>query len=113
MKIAIPLHDGVLCAHFGHCQHFGVYAVDPEAKEPGEGELLDPPPHEPGVLPRWLASQGVNRIIAGGMGMRAQQLFRQFGIEVVVGAPAGLAPREILRDHLAGQLQAGANLCDH
>jgi hypothetical protein len=28
-------------------------------------ETLDPPPHEPGVLPRWLKEQGVNVVIAG------------------------------------------------
>lgn len=39
--------------------------------------LLTPPPHEPGVLPKWLHDQGVNLIIAGGMGQRAQGLFNE------------------------------------
>ncbi len=33
-------------------------------------EMLDPSPHEPGVLPRWLKEQGTNVVIAGGMDQR-------------------------------------------
>jgi predicted Fe-Mo cluster-binding NifX family protein len=46
------------------------------------------------------------------MGMHAQQLFRQFGIEVVLGAPAG-DPACIVRVWLDGTLESGANPCDH
>ena len=71
-----------------------------------------PPAHEPGVLPRWLGEKGVNIIIAGGMGSRAQNLFAEQNIEVVVGAPAE-APDAIVNAYLAGSLQAGDNICDH
>jgi len=74
--------------------------------------LLIPPPHEPGVLPRWLHEQGATHIIAGGMGRRAQDLFAQNGIRVIVGAPAG-APEELAAAYLAGTLVAGENVCDH
>jgi predicted Fe-Mo cluster-binding NifX family protein len=52
-------------------------------------EFHKPPLHEPGVLPRWLSEMGATTIIAGGMGVRAQQLFAQNNIQVVVGADAG------------------------
>ena len=29
MKIAIPLADGRLCLHFGHCGHFALVDADP------------------------------------------------------------------------------------
>ncbi len=51
-------------------------------------------------------------IIAGGMGQRAQQLFAQQGIKVVVGAPAD-TPEKLITDFFADQLQVGANVCDH
>jgi predicted Fe-Mo cluster-binding NifX family protein len=51
-------------------------------------------------------------IIAGGMGQRAQQLFAQQGIQVVVGAPVE-TPEKLIADYFAGTLQAGENLCDH
>ncbi len=109
-RYAIPVADGRLCLHFGHCQHFTMIDV-------AEGKIVDttvlvPPPHEPGRLPLWLASQKVHTIIAGGMGNRAQELFNQSGITVITGAPAK-APHELVTDHLHGCLVTGANTCDH
>ncbi len=112
MKIAIPLADGKLCAHFGHCEQFALLDVDEKTREITAKQLLTPPPHEPGVLPRWLHEQGANTIIAGGMGQRAQLLFTDNSIKVVVGATAE-TPEKLVEDYLAGTLQAGTNLCDH
>jgi len=63
-------------------------------------------------LPPWLAQRGAKMIIAGGMGQRAQGLFAEQGIQVIVGAPA-LTPERLVNDYLSGTLQAGENLCDH
>ncbi len=51
-------------------------------------------------------------IIAGNMGSRAQQFFQQFGIEVVMGAPAE-HPQTVILSWLKGELVTGANVCDH
>jgi len=112
MKIAIPLADGKLCAPFGHCQQFALLDVDEETKRVTQKQLLTPPPHDPGVLPRWLHELGANVIIAGGMGQRAQQLFTESNIKVVIGAPAE-EPEKLVSDYVSGTLQSGANLCDH
>lgn len=112
MKIAIPLADGKLTAHFGHCAQFAILDVDSESKTITGQVVLDPPGHEPGVLPTWLAEQKVNVIISGGMGRRAQDLFTQQNIKVVVGAPVD-TPEALVSDYLAGTLQAGDNICDH
>ncbi|MCK4600841.1 MAG: NifB/NifX family molybdenum-iron cluster-binding protein [Phycisphaerae bacterium] len=112
MKIAIPLANGRLSLHFGHCEQFALVKVEEATKKAGETELLSPPGYEPGVLPRWLHEQGANVIIAGGMGMRAQQLFAQNGITVVVGASVD-TPDKIVSAYLDGALQTGDNICDH
>lgn len=112
MKIAIPVENGCLCTHFGHCAEFAVYDVDLAARTTRAKALHRPPPHEPGVLPRWLHEQGANVIIAGGMGQRAQQLLAQNGIQVVLGAPHGPVD-EVVSAYLRGKLQAGVNPCDH
>lgn len=112
MKIAIPLADGKLTLHFGHCRSFALVEVDPEGKQILGRADLEPPPHQPGVFPAWLAEQGAGLIIAGGMGRRAQDLFRQHGIQVIVGAPAE-TPEQLAADYLAGSLQTGENACDH
>ncbi|GAB6178314.1 iron-sulfur cluster carrier protein MrpORP [Desulfobaculum senezii] len=111
-RFAVPVANGQLCMHFGHCDKFAVMDVDNKSKTITKGELLTPPPHEPGVLPRWLAEKGANVIIAGGMGARAQSLFTENGIKVVVGAQPG-DPEEIVKTYLDGKLTVGQNICDH
>ena len=110
MKIAIPMANGRLTAHFGHCQEFAL--VEIEGNEISKKEMLVPPPHEPGVLPNWLHELGADVIIAGGMGQRAVGLFQERGIKVVTGAPA-LTPEEIVNSYLNNTLMTGSNLCDH
>ena len=112
MKIAIPTAGGKLAMHFGHCEQFAIVDVDEAAKKIIATELLTPPPHEPGVLPQWLREQDANMIIAGGMGSRAQQLFAQNDIAVVIGAPCE-TPETIVESYLDGSLETGGNLCDH
>lgn len=112
MKIAIPLAEGKLTAHFGHCSSFALVEVDDQTKKIIKREDIPAPPHEPGLLPPWLAERGAKMIIAGGMGQRAQQLFAQQGIQVVVGAPVEI-PEKLITDFFAGSLQVGDNLCDH
>jgi len=112
MKIAIPVAEGKLCMHFGHCEHFAMVEVDTEKKQVVNTQMLQPPAHEPGVLPRWLSEQGADVILAGGMGARAQGFFREFGIAVVVGAPSG-EPGAVVQAWLDGTLKLGSNICDH
>ncbi|MDA3925596.1 MAG: NifB/NifX family molybdenum-iron cluster-binding protein [Kiritimatiellae bacterium] len=112
MKIAIPLAEGKLAMHFGHCAVFALLSFDEETKEIIGREDLVPPMHEPGVLPKWLAEQGANLIIAGGMGSRAQMLFTQNNIKVMVGAPS-VTPEELVKAFADGSLETGVNMCDH
>ena len=112
MKIAIPLADGRLSMHFGHCDEFALIEADPETKQVLSTQMLTPPAHEPGALPRWLHENGADVIIAGGMGSRAQGLFAQSGIRVAVGAPAEPA-EDLVAAYLNGTLQTGQNICDH
>ncbi len=112
MKIALPVVNNMICMHFGHCQQFAIYNVDKETKAITKEADMTPPPHEPGVLPRWLHELGVNAIIAGGMGQRAQQLFAEKGISVLVGAPTE-APEVLVKMYVEGNLKAGENVCDH
>ena len=112
MRIAIPVANGKLAQHFGHCEHFALIDVDSGAKAIQSESTVVPPAHEPGLLPRWLAEQGATLIIAGGMGARAQQLFTANDNRVVIGARTG-TPAQIVETFLAGTLETGENLCDH
>lgn len=109
-KIAIPASDGVLDEHFGHCSHFAI--ITTEDKNIISENIVDAPPHQPGLLPLWLAEKGVTDVIAGGMGGRAIQIFNQQGVNVFVGAPK-LAPADLVKGFLDKTLIFTANYCDH
>ena len=112
MRIAIPVTGGVLSSHFGHCEKFVLFDVSEDGMTVANKQEITPPPHEPGTFPKWLHEQGATVIIAGGMGSRAQSLFGQNDIQVVVGASGG-EPDAIVRSFLDGRLEMGANICDH
>ena len=109
-KIAIPVENGILCAHFGHCEKFAIIeVVNGEITEMKE---LTPPEHVPGLYPRWVGELGVTDVIAGGMGQKAITLFNQENINVFVGAPATSA-KELVTDFLSNKLTLNANYCNH
>ena len=112
MRIALPIADGKLAMHFGHCAEFALVDVDHPTKQIIKTEMVDAPEHQPGLLPRWLGEKGANVIIAGGMGTRAQNLFAEQHIQVVVGAPADTLDN-LVKAYLDGTLQSGENVCDH
>jgi ATP-binding protein involved in chromosome partitioning len=51
-------------------------------------------------------------VIAGGMGSRAQNIFQENGIQVVVGTLEN-DPEQAVLNHLNGELATGGNVCDH
>jgi ATP-binding protein involved in chromosome partitioning len=110
VMFAVPTAEGKLCSHFGHCDQFAL--IETESGEIKGKTMHTPPPHEPGVLPKWLHGMGAHIIIAGGMGSRAQQLFVENGIKVVTGAPMD-TPESLVRQYLSDNLVTGENVCDH
>jgi predicted Fe-Mo cluster-binding NifX family protein len=108
-KVAIPVSQGVLSPHFGHCEKFAIIDVDDDV---AKVDFIDPPVHQPGVYPRFLAELGVKAIIAGGMGQKASALFNQNNIEVIVGINNG-KPQVLARMYLENKLIPGENFCDH
>jgi Mrp family chromosome partitioning ATPase/predicted Fe-Mo cluster-binding NifX family protein len=112
MRFAIPLVGGQLSMHFGHCEEFALIDVDEATKKIINKTVVKTPEHEPGLLPRWLHEKGVTQIIAGGMGQRAQGLFAENGIKVIVGASVDM-PENLVNSFLQGTLKTGDNVCDH
>jgi len=112
MRIAIPIANGRLAQHFGHCETFALVDIDPATPETPESIEIPAPEHQPGLLPPWLRERGVNLVIAGGMGARARSLFEAASIEVLTGAPSESA-LTLVRQYLEGKLATGENACDH
>ena len=75
MKIAISTDNGNVSAHFGRCPEFTILEID-ECKIL-KRDIIQNPGHHPGFLPGFLEEMGVNVVIAGGAGQRAQMLFAE------------------------------------
>ena len=108
--LVVPVSGGKLSSHFGHCDQFAF--IETQNGKITETQMRTPPAHEPGVLPRWLSEQGADVAIVGGMGEKAQQLLRERGIEVIIGAPMD-PPESLANQYLSNTLVSGANVCDH
>ena len=112
MKYAIPVSGGVMSQLFGLCEQFALIDVDEEKRAITKKEAVSSPGHQPGLLPVWLAEQGASVIIASGMGSRAQSLFQQNHIKVIINAVEN-DPEKAVMSYLNGTLATGDNICDH
>ncbi|HHW70247.1 MAG TPA: dinitrogenase iron-molybdenum cofactor [Clostridiales bacterium] len=107
MKIAIASDGKYVSGHFGHCEGFTIYEAD--EKEIKARDFVENPGHRPGFLPVFLKDLDVDVIVAGGMGAKAQELFSENGIEVVVGAQ-GFCD-DIAKQYIKGELESTESVC--
>ena len=110
MKIVIPSAENKLCGHFGHCEYFTFVEVNPETKEILSIDKKIP---EEGIScqsANWIASQGANIVLAGGMGGRPMAIFAQNGVKIVAGCPE-LDIEEVVTKFLNNTLVTGENAC--
>ena len=112
MKYAVPVSGSMVATHFGHCQQFALIDVDETTKTIVNQEFIASPGHEPGLLPVWLAERGISVFIASGMGSRAQELFRQNRIKVIINVVEA-NPEKAILDYIGGRLEVGDDVCDH
>ncbi|MBU0693589.1 MAG: NifB/NifX family molybdenum-iron cluster-binding protein [Candidatus Omnitrophica bacterium] len=108
MKVAISTDGDFVSAHFGRCPSFTI--VDIEDGKVIKKEVVDNPGHQPGFIPQFLHKKGVNCIIAGGMGMRATELFNEFEIQAIVGVSGKID--EVIEKLQKETLEGGESLCN-
>lgn len=107
MKIAIASENNLVAEHFGRCQGYKIFTV--ENNEVIDHIFLKNPGHKPGFLPKLLSEKGVNAIIAGGMGRRAQELFRSHNIKVIVGVSGRLD--QTIEFYISDELESSNAIC--
>lgn len=110
MRIAISTEtdsglSAPVAAHFGRCPYFTI--VDVEGDEIKSAQpITNPyfPQHEPGAIPQFISTHGVQVMLAGGMGRRAVAIFEEFGIQPITGAFGTVqqAVEQVLQGQLAG-----------
>jgi len=99
--------ESVLSYHFGHCPYYVI--VDVEGSKVNNVQSIPNPlanEHNPGDLPAFMKEQGINIIITGGMGPKAQQYFTDFGIEPVTGVYGRV--KDVLEEYLHSKVSYGA-----
>ncbi len=109
MRVAVACEGPEVSPHFGRCERFLI--ADLAGAEIKLLEWVPNPGHEPGVLPELMRGKGVELVVAGGAGPRAQGLFAEAGIEFIPGI-AGSA-LEALQALAYGMLEAGDSACSH
>ncbi len=108
--IAFPTSDRITVdGHFGHTKEFALYTIEGTIVK--NVKFVTPPPHEPGVLPRFLGQNGIDVIVTGGMGQMAVNLFNQQNIDVILGAKGSI--EQNLSEYIGGILESKGSSCDH
>lgn len=117
MKIGITLNDekgleGEVCAHFGQCSHFLIVEAD-NGKVQNSKVVPNQAQHGGGGCQAVgeILQYGVTHVIAGGMGMGAQQKFANAGVKIF--GFAGKA-KDAVAELLSSSLADGITPCkDH
>lgn len=110
-KVAMPIAQGRLCLHFGHCDQFAIFEI--ENNKIKSETVYTPPAHTPGAYPNWLAKEhGVNEVLVGGIGGKAVEIFTENNIKVTKGVEAE-SIASLMEQYLAGELSSGGNSCNH
>jgi predicted Fe-Mo cluster-binding NifX family protein len=107
MKIAISTDGKNVSPHFGRCPSFTLIDLE-EGKVVNKVEVGNPG-HAPGYIPQFLHEKGVQQIVCGGMGMRAQGLFTEFGVETILGVEGSI--NEVIEKLEKGLLESKESLC--
>jgi predicted Fe-Mo cluster-binding NifX family protein len=112
MRIAVSVEtnnelESVVAHHFGRCPYFAI--VDLEDRDVKTVKVINNPfydGHQPGQVPGFIKEQNADVMLSGGMGGRAIEFFRQFGIETATGADGTV--RQSLERYLGGELTGAA-----
>lgn len=112
MKIALPVRDGRIDPHFGHCESFTVVTVE---KDTITGEQRVDPPAGCGCktnIVAILTEMGVTVMLAGNMGEGAVNVLGSHGIKVYRGCSG--KPADVVNQWLAGNVADSGQTCaDH
>ena len=110
MKIAVTYDNGQVFQHFGHTEQFKIYEV--ENGQVVSAEVVDTNGQGHGALGGFLAEQGVDVLICGGIGGGARNALAAAGIQLFGGA-CGDADAQVA-SFLAGSLNYDPDvMCSH
>lgn len=110
MKIAVTYENGMIFQHFGHTEQFKIYEIKDGVVI--ASQVLDTNGSGHGALAGFLADNGVDILICGGIGSGAQMALMEAGIQLF-GGVQGMADEAVV-SYLAENLVYNPDVrCDH
>ena len=115
MRIALPISEGKFSIHYGRAEALSLHDIDLATGTSADlGMRLFPAEGTCGAGP-WVAQQGVEVLLAGGLGSGAAQSLAKAGVKVFAGI-AETDPRKVIQQFLAGvaearELAPGESMC--
>lgn len=96
--------ESVVSYHFGHCPYYVIVDIDGNVVKNVES-IPNPmaEEHNAGDLPSYMKEQGIDVIVTGGMGPKAQEFFKNYGIEVFTGAYGKV--KDVLEEYLHSKVK--------
>lgn len=115
MRIALPIADGKFALHYGRSQALSLHDIDLDAGTATDLGLRAIPPEGTCSAAPWVAAQGVEVLLAGGLGAGAANGLGKAGVKVMAGIREE-NPAKVLELFLAGlaearELAPGESLC--
>lgn len=107
MKFATPYENGEICQHFGRAPQFKIFKVTPQGVQ--EAVIVDTQGSGHEAISEFLAAQGVQAVLCGGIGHGALVALAQLGIDVVPGVSGN--PDEAIQQLIDGTLQPAGMGC--
>ena len=111
-KIVLPVRDGRIDDHFGHCEHYSIVTVGDAGEILGVEDM--PSPQGCGCKSGVAAvfkEKGIAVMLAGNMGMGALNKLSSCGIEVVRGCSGPVM--DVVGAYLKGELKDSGEACSH
>lgn len=105
MIIATPYENGQICQHFGRAPQFKFFNIQPGQEM--QTLVVDAPGAGHSILCQFLAAQGVNVVLCGGIGQGALIGMAQCGIDVIPGISGD--PDKAVQSLIEGTLQPDEN----
>lgn len=109
MRVALAVDGLFVTEHFGHCEKFVVFTV--EDKNIVKQEEIQNPPHQKGLLPKFLKGHSIDVVLVGNMGQMAVNLMNQLGIECLRGVSGKI--EDVIQAYLKGTLESTDVQCNH
>lgn len=96
--------ESTISYHFGHCPYYVIVDVDGNVVKSVES-IPNPMAegHSPGDLPSYMKEKGIDTIVTGGMGERAQEFFKSYNIEAITGTYGKV--KDVLEEYLHGEVK--------